>query len=474
MISVPDRPDLGTSDLVAGPDLRPYLAPARAIGLSTVEVGTSALEGLPRLLERLAPMDPSPPVVAVMADSVRKTRRGSDVTDQVAALCGSVGAVRRVPIPTHGGRAHADERTLAAAVEACRGASMLVSVGSGTVTDIAKAVAARLGLGAHVVVQTALSVNGYADDQSVVEVNGVKRTTRTRWPDALVADSGVLAEAPPALNTAGVGDLLAMFTAPADWRLASELGMDDTFSQEPVSMVRAHGAALLHAAPRLAAEDPAAIDLVARVLTLSGLSMGLAGTTAPASGMEHAVSHLLDMAASRDGRLPALHGAQVGVAAVVASVVWRRVLDAVRTGSTRLVAPSDDEVREEVRSAFTFLDDEGSAAAECWRDCQRKLVRWRLAHGEASVLDPSCLGEPARLLEAPEALVDALRNAGAPARFSELDPPVPAGRVRWALANCHLLRERFSVADLAQRLGIWGPAAVDEVLAEADEVGAGL
>ena len=48
----------------------------------------------------------------------------------------------------------------------------------------------------------------------------------SRWPDALVIDLGVIAEAPAALNQAGVGELSSMFTAPADWRLADLLGLD--------------------------------------------------------------------------------------------------------------------------------------------------------------------------------------------------------------------------------------------------------
>ena len=60
-------------------------------------------------------------------------------------------------------------------------------------TDIAKAVSARLGGIPHVAVQTAASVNGFADGESVLLVDGVKRTTTTRWPDRLVADPDVLA-----------------------------------------------------------------------------------------------------------------------------------------------------------------------------------------------------------------------------------------------------------------------------------------
>jgi glycerol-1-phosphate dehydrogenase [NAD(P)+] len=46
--------------------------------------------------------------------------------------------------------------------------------------------------------------------------------------------------------------------------------------------------------------------------------------------------------------------------------------------------------------------------------------------------------------------------------------------VRWALLNCHLMRDRFTVADLATFGNLWDEAAVDAALAEAAALGGGL
>ena len=59
-------------------------------------------------------------------------------------------------------------------------------------------------------------------------------------------------------------------------------------------------------------------------MTLTGIAMGVAGRTAPLSGTEHLLSHLLDMAAGVAGRPLAFHGAQVGVASVLAATIWSR------------------------------------------------------------------------------------------------------------------------------------------------------
>jgi glycerol-1-phosphate dehydrogenase [NAD(P)+] len=447
-------------------DVQRYATPARPVGLRAVDIGADALLRLPAMIRRIGTASPAGRIV-VLSDAVPKKRLGADATALVMSLLSGVGEVHRVTVLEGAAGVHADEGTVAAAAAAATGACVIVTVGSGTVADIGKAVAARLRDPAHVIVQTALSVNGYADDQSVLLIDGVKRTTPTRWPDALIADTQVLAEAPLQLNLAGVGDLLAMFTAPADWRIASLLGMDDRYAADVVAMVRQRGPALLRAAPLLQAADAGAIEITAEILTLSGVGMGVAGTTAPASGAEHTVSHLLEMAAASQGRPSAYHGAQVGAASVLAALVWRHVRQRVRAGARVMRCPSEDEMRPAVLRAFSSLDPSGAMADECWRDYQRKLARWRELHGDTDELDPAHLDDAARLLEEPAVLSAVLQRSGAPARMAELDPPVDAQATRWALANCHLMRDRFTIVDLACLLGVWQQTDVDAVLAEA-------
>ena len=58
-------------------------------------------------------------------------------------------------------------------------------------------------------------------------------------------DTDVIARAPVELNRAGFGDLLATYTAPADWRLAQLVGQDDSYSPFAVELARAHVDAVL-------------------------------------------------------------------------------------------------------------------------------------------------------------------------------------------------------------------------------------
>jgi len=213
-------------------------------------------------------------------------------------------------------------------------------------------------------------------------VDGVKRTVSTRWPERLVIDTEVIRRAPAELNRAGLGDLLATYTAPADWRLAQLVGSDDSYSPFAVSLAREHVDGVIHAADGVHRGDPEALENLCAALALSGMAMGVAGRTAPCSGMEHTVSHLIEM----HGAAP-LHGAGVGALSVLSALLWARVREVARAGGLRALRfPSAEELEPRVRAAFAGMDDSGRAAEECWRGYARKLERWHAARGELETL----------------------------------------------------------------------------------------
>jgi glycerol-1-phosphate dehydrogenase [NAD(P)+] len=451
----------------------PDAAALRPLGLGGVVLGAGVLDSLPELVAEVR--NGGGGDVVLLADCRSMAGDAPELKTGIEARLLAAGAsVQRVTIGDADAHVRVDAATIEAAAAASAGAAALVSVGSGSVVDVGKAVCERVGALPHVVVQTAASVNGFADDQSVILVDGVKRTTVTRWPDRLLIDTEVVAHAPPHLNQAGLGDLLATYTAPADWLLASFVGQDGSYSPAVVSLARLHVDAAVDAAPGIVAGELPAIEALTAGLTLSGISMGVAGRTSPSSGMEHTVSHLLEMTERRDD--PPLHGAKVGVITVLAALLWSRMREAARAGALAgLRFPAAEEMQRRVHEVFDAVDPSGRMAAECWNDYSRKLERWHVNAAGLRTLSerwPSLDAGIAPLLAPADRLVGALRAAGAPTRFSELG--IGGDRARWALANCQLMRDRFTVADLAYLTGIWEPSHVDELLDEAAAIGAGL
>ena len=68
------------------------------------------------------------------------------------------------------------------------------------------------------------------------------------------------------------------------------------------------------------------MERLIRVLAARGLAGGIVGTTACLSGVEHVISHMLDMFHDAHDQPVGLHGAQVGVASVVSAAAWEHLL----------------------------------------------------------------------------------------------------------------------------------------------------
>jgi glycerol-1-phosphate dehydrogenase [NAD(P)+] len=219
----------------------------------------------------------------------------------------------------------------------------VLAVGGGRAVDLAKHTASIMGL-PFVAVPTSLSHDGFASPLASLSTTGGRRTLPCRPPAAVIVDTAVALEAPSLLWLAGLGDVAAKVTAVADWKLAFHA------RQEPVNDL----AALLSDATvyQLAARPVRDLDgmrLLATALLLNGVAMSLAGTSRPASGSEHLISHALDRIAAR----PRLHGVQVGVATYVVAHLQRQGVERVEA----LLDPSGffDAVARDPLSRADFL-----------------------------------------------------------------------------------------------------------------------
>lgn len=446
------------------------------IGMKRIEIGPNALELLPEVVSDLA----HDHCVVLVSDATPMSRGGKDLKKLAARLLEESFELKHSVIGNHReGELHADEEALAETKAAVAGAGCVVVVGSGTITDLAKQATNESGHAPLVVVQTAASVNAFSDDMAVLLRSGTKRTMPSRWPDILLIDIPVLADAPAAMNLAGFGDLISMWTAPADWYLASAVGLDGSYHDAPLDMLRYQGHELLEEAPKLGSRDPAALDKLARVLTLSGFTMGIAGKTAPLSGTEHLISHLIDMSAEQNGLPLAFHGAQVAVAALPVAAAWETLLAEFDPAELDIddCFPSDSEIEPLVHRAFTGIDPSGKIGEESWSDYATKLTLWRKSRPQFEQFLKRWPEHRRRLKEMvmlPERLGRALSEAGAPTRFGELDSPISPETVRWALRNCHLMRNRFTLADLLFFTGWWDDSFVERILERARSVGGGL
>ena len=452
-------------------------------GLRRLVLGSGALEvvadTVAELLSEAAAAGgsalPDRPSVVLLVDAVPILRGTENAKDLVERQLADRFAVRRVVLDDGQRELHVVDDVLDAAAAEVQGADAVVAVGGGSISDIAKVAVARAGAEGPrpvlVSVQTAASVDGFTDDVSVVLRDGVKRTVPSSWPDAVVADAETIAGAPARMTRAGFGEMTSMWLGPADWRLASLVGTDHTFKPGSVRLLDLVGADISTWADGVRTGEPADVARLTRALALRGLATGVSGTTAVLSGMEHLVSHMLDQHHTEHHLPMGLHGAQVGVAGVVAASAWEMLVERLDASpappSLDEVALDRDAAEARVGAAFAGLDPTGRIGAECWREYSRKLSAVDSARTDLETFLASWPEHRAELLGLvrPSREVAArLRSAGAAVTFDELEPAVEPDLARWAVTNCALMRNRFTIVDLLTLLGWWDHDDVEEVL----------
>ena len=208
--------------------------------------------------------------------------------------------------------------------------SAVVAVGSGTVNDIAKLASFRAGL-PYAVVATSPSMNGYTSAIAAILSDGVKVTLPCHAPVACLADLDVMAASPYRMIASGYGDLLSKPVSNADWRLGARIVGSD-YSPETMKLVEPGFKLLEGVAPKLAERDTEAVGKLTGSLCVSGLAMAVAGSSSPASGGEHLISHYLDMTHFAHGDPHDFHGCQVGVGTITTAALYERLAAFDRAG----------------------------------------------------------------------------------------------------------------------------------------------
>ncbi len=339
-----------------------------------------------------------------------------------------------------------------------------IAVGAGTINDVVKMATFKLGR-PYQCLATAASMNGYTSAIAAVLSRGVKRTLPAQQAEAVFADVDVIARAPAYLNRAGFGDLLSKPYSNADWLLSHFVrGVD--YEERPAKLLDEAYDALLGEATAVGKGEAAGIGTLTRTILLSGFTMAIAGTSAPASGGEHLVSHYWDMEQHcRDESLFGLHGTQVGVATRMSAMLFERLV--ALTGDDfdidgAVARKADDgwleglaerhdrltpDVVEEVRAQIVAKQKQGDALRD---ELTSVRDRWtEIRDALKAVLIPS-----ARMSEV-------LVAAGAADRPSKLT--VERDHAVRTLRVCREIRSRYVALDLIDDLGFLGPWSAEVV-----------
>ncbi len=327
-------------------------------------------------------------------------------------------------------------------------AEVYVAVGSGVVNDLTKWLAGEANL-PYAVYATAASMNGYTAANVAPSIKGVKSLFRASAPRIIAADPRVIEGAPFLLTTSGLGDSIAKPVSTADWILNNEL-FGENFSPAVAQVINRIEPKYLGNPQGIARREGGAIGGLFDALIYSGCAMTLQGSSLPASGGEHLISHTLDMLAHVDHIAHDMHGRQVGVGTIFAAELYRRVMALEKPRfepkgvgfDRKLWGPIADAVETEYRKKQEKM------VQAC--ELLNQPGRWEKAKKSF-----------APVLLAPEKIKTCLQTAGAAHRFADLG--VSRDRFLTAVHNCAAIRGRFTSIDLAYAAGIL-PGAAEKIV----------
>jgi glycerol-1-phosphate dehydrogenase [NAD(P)+] len=327
---------------------------------------------------------------------------------------------------------------------------VLVAVGSGVINDLCKWVSFERGI-PYLVVATAASMNGYAAANVAATIAGVKVLLEARPPVAVIAEPQTIARAPHEMIEAGFGDTIAKHQSNTDWWMNRRL-FGEYYCDFCAGIVADLEPLYLNRPEEIREAGAPAVEGLFAALFWSGVAMTLVGTSAPASGGEHLLSHTMDMIASLRGHRHDLHGRQVGVGTILSAALYEKIL--------AIESPEFRAMPAQIDTGFWSGGVVAEAVARQYEAKRAALdaARRHLADRDAWDRLRSELGERSRR---PQTIRTWLEQAGGATCAADIG--CSKERLKGAALHMHEIRKRFTVVDLAWMTGVL-PDAIDEIV----------
>ncbi len=414
-----------------------------SVAIREIIYSESAISEAPKIIGR----NFSGKTMVIIADQRTYAAAGQALTESLSADGRQVNTLI-VPDGPNGHDPVCDDNTLAYIREKLPPSDFYLAVGSGVISDLTKWLASETRK-PYATFATAASMNGYSSANIAPTIKGVKRLIDGVCPSVIMAVPSIINQAPYKLTSAGLGDVLAKPVSVTDWRV-SNLLFGEYFCPLCASMISDIEPTYMNNPRDILARKAPAMEALFNALVYSGLSMTIAGTSSPSSGGEHMTSHALDSTALERGLTHDYHGRQVGLGTIFACALYERVL-ALEKPQFQL---QTEETNKDFWRTLTPVIEEEHA---------RK--RKKAARAVEQLKKTNCWDElraiARKSIRTPAEIKNCLKSAGAAYRLEDIE--CDRARFLEAALNCHQMRERYTVIDLARAGGIM-PKAADEII----------
>lgn len=197
--------------------------------------------------------------------------------------------------------------------------NQVVSFGGGSTIDIAKYIAYKLGI-KYICIPSMLSTNSYATDKVALIKEEQKVTLNAKLPDCVILDCNLLKKSVTE-NMYGLADVLSIYIALYDWKIASE-DIGEKIEEKIFSMALD----LFYRVKSFISSNTLEFisDNVKQIFEYIGMSghiTNLYGTGRPESGSEHIFAKKIESIVN----VP--HGIAVSLGIILMSIMQEREVD---------------------------------------------------------------------------------------------------------------------------------------------------
>ena len=217
-----------------------------------------------------------------------------------------------------------NETAIAKVTEHLENMDLIIGIGSGVIQDLCKYVSFYNQV-PYMVVATAPSMDGYASNGAAMITDGMKVTYPAGLPKAILADTQVLANAPMDMIKSGFGDIIGKFSALNDWKL-SRLINGEYFCDYIYDLTYEQIRTTLNLADGILKREEKSIHALMEALVVIGILMSFAGSSRPASGSEHHLSHFFEITGILEGKEYFSHGIDVAYSTIITAKLREKLL----------------------------------------------------------------------------------------------------------------------------------------------------
>lgn len=244
-----------------------------------------------------------------------------------------------------------DEQAIAKVTENLGDAQLIVGIGSGVIQDLCKYVSYTSHI-PYMVVATAPSMDGYASNGAAMIAGGMKVTYAAGLPRALVADTEILKNAPMEMIQAGYGDIIGKFSALNDWKL-SQTVTGEYFCQYIYDLTFQQIQKTLNLADGILKRNEESVKALMEALVIIGILMSFAGSSRPASGSEHHLSHFFEITGIVEGTEYFPHGIDVAYSTVITAGIREEILKT--PFPEKQYCPTPEVYKEKMTNIYKFV-----------------------------------------------------------------------------------------------------------------------